>query len=156
KGEVSKVIANLTKQKSSAATKLATRYKQIDSAQKKITEQRNTLNLEMTEYVSSLFDAEDAIYTRVVDTASMILTLSKAQKGTKVSVNFEKILEEILKIVPELTSQVDSLLKKYTVIKEFEKKAALRTPKLKGEGVLDKIIKKFKDFMLKFRNNIIS
>lgn len=132
KGLVDKVTAKLSGSQSGIFTKLATRYKKIDNALKKLGDAREELNEEVKMHMTELFDAEDETLTRVVETVSMTANLSKrTPAGTKQVETFDAagMIEELYETMPELTEQLDYLTKKYTKIKEVQvsaKSPALR------------------------------
>ena len=150
KNKIDRVTAELSGSDSAVMTKLAGRYDRLEKAIKKMGEKRNELNEQLKERVTDLFDAEDVVLTRVVETASFTLTLSKlvksAEQEPKVVVNYQKIAEELAKLIPdELQAKVDEIVKMYTEISIAADKApALRVKSkvdesLVAEGVLDMI-----------------
>ena len=145
KGEIARVVAELSGNRSGAFTRLGNRYKKLSDAIEKLSEQRNKLNDEIKGRVEELFDATDVVYTRVVETVSVTATLSKASKGeSKEVVNYEKIAEELAKLIPEeLQSKVEELTRMYTTMKE----GSTRAPALRvtvNEGVFDTLVSKLK------------
>jgi hypothetical protein len=70
----------------------------------------------MKDTVQGLFDAEDVIYTRVVETSSFVLTLAKqsAKGEDKITYDFQKVAEELAKMIPdELQAKVDEIMETY-------------------------------------------
>ena len=145
KGEIARVVAELSGNRSGAFTRLGNRYKKLSDAIDKLSEQRNKLNDQIKDQVEELFNATDVVYTRVVETVSITATLSKATKAEPKSVvNYEKIAEALAELIPtELQSKVDEITRMYTTIKEGSAKApALRVTV--NEGVFETLISKLK------------
>jgi hypothetical protein len=138
KGALDKVIVELKGKQSEKFTKLAKRFKECKDMTKELELKKAELDAELKEdLVTDLFDAQDEIYTRVVDTVSMTLTLSKKTVRTTAMTDYDAILEELSKMVPELTDKIAELKKQYTRI-EIKPVASSLRPALK-EGVGDKV-----------------
>jgi uncharacterized spore protein YtfJ len=104
-------------------------------------EKQTALNAKIKDEALDLFDAEDEIYTRVVETVSMVITISKKTVSKTTKTDYEKVLEELVKLVPELTEQVKDLIEANTTTKEVEKSPGLRVDV--NEGLTLKGIKAF-------------
>jgi septal ring factor EnvC (AmiA/AmiB activator) len=149
KNKIDRVTVELHGNDSAAMTRLASRYERLEQAIKKMSEKRAELNEQIKEQVTDLFDAEDVVLTRVVETASFTLTLSKLIKSSeqdkKVVVNYEKIAQELVKLIPdELQAKVDEIFKMYTEITNAPDKSPALRIKSKvdenlNEGILDTI-----------------
>lgn len=147
KGLLDRVTATLSGTRSGIYTRIANRYKRIDVLIDKLQEQRNRLNEQVKEHVVDLFDAEDECLTRVVETVSLTVTLSKrTPAGSKEISDFdtEGFLEELYSTFPDLEKQLNYLKDKYTTLETVEipeKSPALRV-KLNedhNENVADKL-----------------
>ena len=141
KGVVNRVIVQLKMHDSGVATRLTKKYEDLDLAMKELTEKRNSLNEDMKAMVDDLFDAEDCVYTRVVETASYTITLSKAEKAeTKApteKVDYEAAFRALAALVPDLTTQVEKITKEYTeIVPAKDTPASLRVKKV-DEGFKD-------------------
>lgn len=136
KGALDKVMVELSHQQSSAYTVLAQKYKQLDEQAKELKIARDELNDTIRDRALELFDAEDEIMTRVVETASMTINISKRTMVTTRRTDHEAMLEALVDQigdrVPELTQMLEGLEKTYTTITQKEKKPALRV-KVKEE-----------------------
>ena len=149
KNKIDRVTAELSGSESGAMTRLASRYERLDKAIKRMGEKRGELNDQLKEKVTDLFDAEDVVLTRVVETTSFTMTLSKlvkaADQDPKVIINYEEIAKELAKLIPdELQAKVDEITKMYTEVSI----AADKTPALRvkskvdeslSEGIMDSI-----------------
>lgn len=115
-----RVTVELTGSESGVMSRLTTRYSRLDKAAKLMQEKRNQLNEDMKQVVESLFDAEDEVLTRVVDTVSYTITLSKAEKAEskapKKSVDYAAIVKELGEMIPELQAKIEEITEKYTEI----------------------------------------
>jgi CRISPR/Cas system CSM-associated protein Csm2 small subunit len=108
-------------------TKLISNYKKIQKAVEALAKKQGELNAHMKEEVEDLFDAEDEVYTRVVDTISATLTLSKKQSVTTTKIDYEAILAKITELQPELEEKIKELTTEFTKVTTAEKSPALRT-----------------------------
>lgn len=167
KGVLDKVIATLSGTQSSGFTRVGKKYKEIDRIEKEIAAQKKQLNAETKEKMEELFDVEDEVLTRVVETASLTLTLSKQTAAKKAEyekvseLDAEGMLNELAEMLPDLTNTLNTLRKKYT--KEVERvkspaksatTARLSAPKFKKESVelnegLSDWVQKFKTWASK-------
>lgn len=126
KGILDRVIAILTGNKSGSFTRLAQRYKRLDRLTKLMKMERDKLNLETKLKVKDLFDAEDEILTRVIDTASLTITLSKEQTQTIENIDIDAYVEELEQLMPGLEDQIAALRAKYTTVDTIERSESLR------------------------------
>lgn len=137
--KVEKVIVELKGSESAVLTKLAAQYDRLNKAIKTMTERKGDLNAVIKDKVEELFAAEDIVLTRVIDTVSFTMTVSKRAKvEDKVTVDFQKIAEELAVLIPdELQSKVDEIVKAYTFIEKQQDKSPALTVKAKvNEGLL--------------------
>ena len=122
---------------------MANRYKKIDKIIDMLTEQRNTLNEQVKERLGELFNAEDEVLTRVVETVSLTATLSKRTPASTIEVedfDAQGFIEEIYNTMPDLVEQLDEIKKRYTTLNTIEKPE--KSPALRvnlNEGVEDKL-----------------
>lgn len=158
KGQIDRVTVELEAHESATMTKLASRYFSIDKTIKKLMEVKDKMNAGVKERAEALFNAEDIVLTRVVETVSFGLTLSKQMQvaeSTVERVNYEKIAKELMALISEdLKPQVDAIIKEATtktVIPASTKSPGLRiTPK--NEGFVGDAVNKFKELVLRFKN----
>lgn len=144
KSQLAKVILELEGSDSGVMTRLAKRYERLDKTAKLMKEKRDELNAAIKEVGDRIFDAEDALATRVVETISYTVMLTAAEKAEnkkeKEEVDFASAYAELSRLVPELTEQANEILKKYTkLIPPKDTPVGLRVS-IK-EGVVDSIKK---------------
>lgn len=133
KGKVDRVIVKLEGKKSEIFTKLAKRYKALYDALEKLDAEKDELNKMTKDSMLDYFDAEDEVLTRVVETASMVALMSKLEQPNP-KVDHEKVVNELVKLMPELTEKVEELAKAFTTIPKP------KTPQLRvdvKEGLAD-------------------
>jgi len=145
------VTVELSGSKSGSMTRLMTRYSRLDKSAALLAERREATNLEMKDKVADLFDAADEVLTRVVETASFTITLSKAEKGAdkkpKTSIDYEAIVKELQVMVPELEEKIKEITKKFTEITPAkDSPITLRVRSKVDEGVVGDILKSVKAF----------
>jgi hypothetical protein len=153
KDVVVRVSVELEGQQSAQATRLAKRFKRLDQVMKTQIKRRDEANAEAKALIESLFNAEDEVLTRVVETASIAMTLSKVTKGKdkppKIDVNYEAAFSELAEMVLGLTEQKEKLNKKIeqirakhtTTSQAADTPAKLTTDVKLEEGVMDTLKK---------------
>lgn len=156
KNKVDKVIVELNGSKSASLTKLAKRYDRLKKAIEMFKEKEKEYNQKIKSSAEDLFNAEDIVLTRIVETASFTLNLSKRMKADdKTDVNYEKIAEELSKLVSkELEEKVNEIYKAHTkVIEGQEKAVALRVSAKKNkesiinESIIGDFLRSIMDFL---------
>lgn len=142
KDKLERVTVALESTDSAAMSRLAKRYVRLDASLKAMQEKRNELNSHLKETVEGMFDAEDAVVTRVVETVSFSLVMAKeVAKDIPASskVDYEKLAGELAKLIPaELQDKVQELTKLYTKIIPASTKPGVKsisvTPLEEGVG----------------------
>jgi hypothetical protein len=127
KKQIDRVTVVLDGVQSGKFTRLAKRYRNVQKALDILDAKMKDLNEEIKEKALDLFDAEDEIYTRVVETVSLTMTVSKRQVSTKTDINYEKAVDQLLEMVPDLENQIKELIEANKQVKTVEKSPALRT-----------------------------
>lgn len=141
----SQVIAKLASYKSQSYTKLAQKVNRIKELKDEIKTLEDEVKQEARENVNDLFDAEDAVKTRIVETMSFILTLSKDPKATETP-KYKEILSELTNhLTPELITVLEQLKKQMVTITQ---KAPSLTIKPIDEGFVGSIFKRLKNAVL--------
>lgn len=120
KGSLDRVIAEISGKQSAAFTRIGKKYEELDTIEKEISEQKEQLNAETKAKMEELFNVEDEVYTRVVDTVSLVLTLSKrteaepAPQEVVTETDVDGMLNELSEMMPDLIDTLNTLKKKYT------------------------------------------
>ena len=144
-GEFSKVTATVSGKSSAALTRLAKKFNEINQLNKRIKILRDDANQEAKDQIAEVFDAEDAAYTRYIDTVSLGISMSKDIEQTDVDVidvDQASFINELFDVVDaELLPVISDLLKKHTKITRKIKVAqqGRLTVKL-PEGVLNESV----------------
>ena len=119
-GIFAKIAATVKGRTSEQYTKLAKKFMEIDVLTKQLGEMRDAANEEAKDMIEQLFDAEDAVYTRYIDTVSLAITMSKDQEATSSEssdLNVNGFLEELMTLVGnDLQPAVEKLLVQHTKI----------------------------------------
>jgi hypothetical protein len=137
KGKLDKVIVELKGNQSGKFTKLAKRYQELKEATDELEKKQKEFNAEIKKEALDLFDAQDEVMTRVVETVSMTIQLSKKTEVTTSKVDIDAIIAGLSLLVPELTDQINVLVEANTKVSK-----SVRSPALKvalKEGILDNI-----------------
>lgn len=122
-GDIDKVIATLTKSKSAEFTKLAKKIQEAKELSDRVKKLEAEIKGEAREAISGLFKAEDEVYTRIVETASFSLKLTKVPEPT-VTVKYASVIKELrTHLSNDLISILDNLEYKFRTV--TEKSAAL-------------------------------
>ena len=112
----SEVIALLRGSDSQVYTKLAQKVNRIEQLESEIKELKEEVKQVSRENIADLFDADDAVKARVVQTMSFILTLSKDPKAT-VTPKYKDILEALsTQLTPELIIVLENLKKQMVTV----------------------------------------
>lgn len=128
------VVAVLKSYKSQTYTKLAQKVERISVLETEIKQLKEEVKSETKENIADLFDAEDAVKTRVVETVSFILQLTKDPKATETP-KYKEILTQLeAHLTPELLTVLEGLKKQLVTV--TQKSPALTIRPL-SEGVAD-------------------
>jgi hypothetical protein len=156
KNKIDRVTVELAGNPSGVMSRLTSRYDRLDKAIKTMTVKRNEMNEQIKENVTELFNAEDIVLTRVVETISFTLTLSKLVKSSeqnpKTTVDYEAIAKELAKLIPEeLQEQVEAITKMYTEVTI----AADKSPALRIKNKNDKLDEGLMDSIKGLANKVV-
>lgn len=146
RGKVERIVLTLEGKESAAYTKLAKRYKELDSTIKELSEERDAMNQRIrNDILETYFDAEDAVLTRVIETVSLTAQLAKTS-APKPKIDNDKVVVALMELMPELKDKVEALQEQFTSIPK--ERAPSLTVKI-NEGVKD-VWDKFKDKLSSF------
>lgn len=147
-----KVTATVKGHLSAKYTKLAQNISKIKELQSEIDELTETTKQEARDTIGDLFTAEDEVRTRVVETVSFTLKLTKTPEPTN-TVKYAKVLEELEEhLTPELIEVLNDLKSKFT--STVQKAAALSFAPKESVGLEEGPMDKFKGFFTKFLSYI--
>jgi len=116
KGVLDRVTATLSGTDAANMTKLAKRYARLEASMKAMKEKHDELNARLKGDVADLFEAEEVVLTRVVETAQFTLTMAKEiKKADTEEVDYQSIVTALSALVSdELQPRVESIIAKYT------------------------------------------
>ena len=77
KGQIDRVIVELEGHESGKFTRITNRFRRLKFLKEAIAEREKGMNEEIKDAMTKYFDATDEIYTRVIDTISLTMTLAK-------------------------------------------------------------------------------
>lgn len=143
KDKLERVTVTLESTDSATMSRLAKRYVRLETSLKAMQEKRNEMNAKLKGVVEGMFDPEDAVVTRVVETVSFSLTMAKeVAKDIPESkkLDYEAIAKELIKLIPEeLQSKVQEITDTYTKIIPASTKAGVKSLSVSPleEGVVD-------------------
>lgn len=141
--DAEQVIAVLKSRNSQVYTNLAKKVEKISQLEAEISSLKEQVKQETRDNIQDLFDAEDAVKTRVVDTVSFILTLSKDPKPTE-SPKYKDILEALSKqLTPDLINVLEALKKQMVTVTQKAPSLRIR-PQQIDEGFLGDLFKRIK------------
>lgn len=166
KGELDRVIAELSGKESQMFTVAAKYYRKIAQEEEKIKRARDALNEKMKQRFDTLFDPTDVIYTRVIETASLTVSMSKkSEKTTQTVTDVDGLFEDLLGLAPELADKIGQIREQYVKVENKVTQSRLGKPKLHdpkesvdngesalAEGVLDSIVDSIKAYAIKLMN----
>lgn len=135
----SKVVATLKSYNSQSYTKLAQKIQRIETLEEEVKLLKAQVKTAAREDIADLFGADDIVSTRVVETVSFILTLSKNPKETE-TIKYASVIAELTKsLTPDLIVALDALKAKYTTFTQKEPSLKLQARESLGEGVWDQV-----------------
>jgi glutamyl/glutaminyl-tRNA synthetase len=161
KGEVTKVVANLSSFASGKYSRLAKNIARMQKIAQETLELESSIKADARETIADLFAAEDAAYTRVVETVSFTLQITKDPKAAT-TVSYVKVLEELQQhLTPELIKVLESIKAKFSTVNAPKPPSLTHSAKEDGvgydEGISESpMLSKMSEFFKKYLNKIIS
>lgn len=145
-GEIDKVIATLSASKSREFTMLAKKIKEANELAEKVKKLEEEIKGEAREAIAGLFDAEQEVYTRLVETASFSLQLSKKPEPT-VTVKYASVLTELRDhLTPDLIKVLNGLEYKFRTVTQKQPALKYTSKKEVKEDISDNEFDKLKDY----------
>lgn len=144
-GDIDAVVAHLKGHRSAYFTKLARRFGRATRIKKLLAAEEKALKAETLQSVTDLFDAGDEVYTRVVETASLVFKVAKSGEKTVQKLDEAGYLAELEKLTGLAVKELQTIKEKYTAPVTTKIPAKVLAPKEKkatesvNEGVMDKI-----------------
>ena len=122
--DATKVIAQLQQHQGGAVyNELAKKVLHIKNLEAEIKAMNNEIKQQTRETIANLFDAEDAVKTRVIETLEFIMNITKDPAPTRTP-RYKDILEELTNhLTPELITVLETL--KSTMVTVVEKAPGL-------------------------------
>lgn len=141
-----KITAKVSGHLSASLTKMAKNIDHISKLQEEIDLLSKETKADAREVMSDLFTAEDEVRTRVVETRSFSITLTKTPKPTE-TVKYTKVLEEFTEhLTPELIQILEDIKAKHTTVTQ---KAASLSYKA-NESIITNPLIKIQKYLQKF------
>lgn len=160
--EYDRVTAEVSGRLSEKFTKLAIKWKQIKEYTDLAKKIQKEVNVETKDIHKEFFDAADAIYTRVIKTKSLILTMSIAVANKEIvseTFDFEAFIEAVIELVGrDLEPMILELAQKHTKVSKVIKAGSggRLTAKTVDESARSTNLGKVKAFATKTKNKIES
>lgn len=155
-----KVTVKLSGKKSGPITKLSNTYIKIRDLEKELKEEKAKLTPELKRTVNELFDAEDALKTKYIETVSNLLTITKdISASEKREFDYDGFFNEASELLEDTALKLLLDLKeKYTNIKQVSgRTGSLRDVKIKeseNTGFLSNLNKWATDYASKIKKKI--
>lgn len=144
--EPTKSTVSLQSYKSQTYTKLSQKVNRITELEAEIKQLKEEVKQSTREDVADLFDAEDAVRTRVVDTVSFIMTLSKDPAAT-VTPKYKDILEELTNhLTPELIQVLEGLKKEMVTVTQKAPSLKIQAKPV-DEGMFSSLFSRIKSWV---------
>lgn len=149
KSKIEKVIVELKGSEAGKVTKIVNQLQEISDLEKELKQKKEKLKCSSKEICDELFKAEDEVYTRVMETSSVILTISKST--TREKIDYKKALEEMAtKLTPDIIKQMNEIIKAFTKTEEVSStvkgtvKESFKDWMNKGFGFIKTLVDKMK------------
>ena len=150
--EPTKITATVSARISEKYTKLAQNLQKIDDLTEQIKNLQAEVKQQRREDVAALFDAEDAVFTRVIDTKSVVFTLSKDPKATELP-QYKKILEELEQhLTPELLRVLAALKREHVTV--TQKEPSLKYDMKEDASSVNELVSKVNRWLPKFDSKL--
>lgn len=150
-GKLDRVIVELSGRESEKFTKLAKSFKRTKTQIERLVKVQDALNAEVKKEAIDLFDAQDEVMTRVVNTVSLGITISKKPEvKDTIKTDWEQVAKGIMALTPELDDKIKELIEQFTTIKAgVPKDVSLRVDIKEGviSDAFGKLLGKLKSFL---------
>ncbi len=150
-GKLDRVIVELSGRESEKFTKLAKSFKRTKTQIERLVKVQDALNAEVKKEAIDLFDAQDEVMTRVVNTVSLGITISKKPEvKDTIKTDWEQVAKGIMALTPELDDKIKELIEQFTTVKAgVPKDVSLRVDIKEGviSDAFGKLLGKLKSFL---------
>lgn len=150
-GKLDRVIVELSGRESEKFTKLAKSFKRTKTQIERLVKVQDALNAEVKKEAIDLFDAQDEVMTRVVNTVSLGITISKKPEvKDTIKTDWEGVAKGIMALTPELDDKIKGLIEQFTTVKAgVPKDVSLRVDIKEGviSDAFGKLLGKLKSFL---------
>jgi len=143
---IDSVVAKVKGGKSAYFTKLAKRFARATRIKKMLAAEEKALKKEALEAVDEIFDAADDVYTRVIDTASLVFKVSKSSQKTIARLDEAGYLAELEKLSGMAVDELETIKNKYITDTVAKVLPRILAPKMKNEAIGDDVFGKLRKF----------
>ena len=155
------VIVYLKGKRSEVATKLATRFRRVDRIEKLLEKEREFVRSQIMDTADELFPVTDDVFTRLVDTVSMVFKIGKAEASRKItSFDADGYIAELEEMFPDLEKSFVALRKKYTTVSQSKpREPKVLQPKYKDlskEKPVESVTEGMGDAVISFIKRMLS
>lgn len=150
-GKLDRVIVELSGRDSKKFTELAQSFKRTKTQIERLVKVQDALNAKVKKEAIDLFDAQDEVMTRVVNTVSLGITISKKPEvKDTIKTDWEQVAKGIMALTPELDDKIKELIEQFTTVKAgVPKDVSLRVDIKEGviSDAFGKLLGKLKSFL---------
>lgn len=159
--DIDSIIVTLKGQRSAYFTRLARRFDRANRIKKLLANEEKKLKAQTQGAIDDLFEAGEEVYTRVVETASLVFKIAKSGEKTVDKLDEKGYLAELEKLSGLAVKELQELKEKHTKAVTTKVVPKVLAPKEKkqpkkesvNEGVMDKVrdyAARVKDYITKF------
>lgn len=153
-GKLDRVIVELSGRDSKKFTELAQSFKRTKTQIERLVKVQDALNAKVKKEAIDLFDAQDEVMTRVVNTVSLGITISKKPEvKDTIKTDWEQVakgIKALMTLTPELDTKIKELIEQFTTVKAgVPKDVSLRIDIKEGiiSDAFGKLLGKLKSFL---------
>jgi len=157
--DIDSVVAHLSGQRSAYFTRISRRFSRAARIKKLLAAEEKSLKADALEAVDAIFDKGDEVYTRVVETASLIFKISKSGDKTIDKLDQAGYLTELEELTGLAVKELQTIKEKYTkpvTTKIVPKVLAPREKKQPKEAMYEGVMDKLTQFVTAVSNKIDS
>ena len=135
-GEIDNITLKLTGQNSANITKIANKYKELQDTIDQMNAEKNKISDELKPMLYDLFNAEDQVYKKYVETKSLIATLfaiidTPESSEIVESTDYQKIVSQLMEMMDnDLLDKAKKIVAANTTVKTVVTKAKVGEPRM--------------------------